>query len=266
MAKRKERDKRRLDDRRTGDRAFWLYGTHAVVAAVANHRRIVRRLVADNDDGLARLADAVAKAGTPRPAPERLDRRALLSLLPPDAVHQGVAARVDALPPLSLDTVAEGAGPATRIVVLDHVTDPRNVGAVLRAAAAFNAAGVVIQDRHGPPETSVLAKAASGALETVPLVRVVNIARTLRALADLGFRAVGLDAAAEPALAKADLRGPLALVLGAEGSGLRRLVAEACDTRARIPIARGVDSLNVATAAAIALYEAARHISNDRPL
>ncbi len=241
------------------DRAagFWIYGSHAVLAAVANPRRRCRRLLAVAE--AARLLDARGRAGgAAHPTLEIVGRRILDEIVGADARHQGVAVLVEPLPATPLEAVLTS-GPSGPLVVLDQVTDPRNVGAVLRAAAAFSAAAVAVQDRHAPAETGAMAKAASGALETVPLVRVVNIARTLRALQDAGLRAIGFTADAPQALAEIDAAPPLVLVLGSEGAGLRRLVREQCDLLARIPIAPAVESLNVATAAAIALYACASH-------
>ena len=190
------------------------------------------------------------------PVPEILDAAAIAGLLPPGAAHQGLALRAAPIEPLDL---AELASPAEGVLVmLDHVTDPQNVGAVFRSAAAFGAKGVIVQDRHTPAFTGALAKAAAGALDVIPHSRVVNLARALDELDGLGWRAVGLSGdAAEPLAAVLDAR-PTVLVLGSEGEGLRRLVGEHCDTLARIPMPGGFQSLNVSAAAAVALYEATR--------
>jgi 23S rRNA (guanosine2251-2'-O)-methyltransferase len=241
-----------------GAAGVWLHGLHPVAAALANPARRLRRLLL-TEDAEAALA-ARLPAGRPwRLAPERADRARFAAFLPEDAVHQGAALLADPLPPVPLDrALAHAEGP---VLVLDQVTDPRNVGAILRSAAAFGAAALVLQDRHAPPETGALARAASGALEVVPVVREVNLARALRELKDAGLWVVGLDAAAPVTLAQA-ARGldgrRVALVLGAEGEGLRRLTRETCDEVARLPIVPEVESLNVSAAAAVALYELAR--------
>jgi 23S rRNA (guanosine2251-2'-O)-methyltransferase len=226
-----------------------LYGLHAVAAALANPDRPVLRLVTATD-AAGRLAEAAAARGL---TPETRDRAALDAMLPPGAVHQGVVLEVGPLPERGLDDLPPGDGP---LVVLDQVTDPHNVGAILRSAAAFGARAVITQDRHAPAATGALAKAASGALEHVPLIMVTNLSRALEALRDQGVWSVGLDVEAPVTLAEARLTGPLALVLGAEGRGLRRLVHEHCDHLVRLPIhTTAVDSLNVSNACAVALYE-----------
>ena len=206
------------------------------------------------------LGEAAAAAPLPRPPVETLARKALEMLLPADTVHQGFVARARPLPDLDLESLLEAiaANEETLLVVLDQASDPRNVGAVLRSSQAFAAASVLVQDRHAPEETGALAKAASGALEAVPLIRCVNLARAMRTLKDHDFHCVGLAGEATLDLAQARLTGRLALILGAEGSGLRRLVRETCDELARIPIAPGADSLNLSAAAAVALYECRR--------
>lgn len=238
----------------------WLHGLHPVGAALANPARRLRRLLLTGDAEAA-LATRLAPQGASawRIAPERADRARITALLSEDAVHQGAALLADPLPPVPLDrALAQTVGP---VLVLDQVTDPRNVGAILRSAAAFGAAAMVLQDRHAPPETGSLARAASGALEVVPVVREVNLARTLGELKQAGLWVVGLDATAPVTLAQVarGLQGRrVALVLGAEGEGLRRLTRETCDELARLPIAAEMESLNVSAAAAVALYELAR--------
>ena len=236
--------------------AYWLYGQHAVAAALANPARRLRRLLVTAE------AEAALAARVPRPwrvAAERIEDRARFrTFLPEDAVHQGVALLVEPLAPASLQA-ALAERPEGPVLVLDQVTDPRNVGAILRSAAAFGAACVVLQQRHAPPESGALARAASGALELVPVVREVNLARTLIALQREGFWVVGLAGEAPRTMAEAGLRTRrVALVLGAEEGGLRRLQRETCDELLRLPIAPEVESLNVAAAAAVALYELAR--------
>jgi len=235
---------------------LWLHGLHPVAAALANPARRLRRLL------LTTEAEATLAARVPQPwriAAERVERNRFATFLPEDSVHQGAALLVEPLAEPTLERVlAHDPGP---ILVLDQVTDPRNVGAILRSAAAFGAAAILMQNRHAPPETGALARAASGALELVPVVRIVNIARGIEALKAAGCWVIGLDGAAPVTLAQAasDLAGRRpALVLGAEGEGMRRLTREHCDELARLPIAAAMESLNVAAAAAVALYELAR--------
>jgi 23S rRNA (guanosine2251-2'-O)-methyltransferase len=177
-------------------------------------------------------------------------------LVPGDAPHQGVVVEVEPLEEAWLDDLLTGAPERAVLLVLDQVTDPHNVGAILRSAAAFGAIGIVTQDRHSPPESGALAKAASGALETVPWARTVNLARALDDIAEAGFWRIGL--AGDAPMDLKDALGPkrVALVLGAEGPGLRPNTREHCDALARLPISSGVESLNVSNAAAVALYAA----------
>jgi 23S rRNA (guanosine2251-2'-O)-methyltransferase len=179
-------------------------------------------------------------------------------LVPGDAPHQGLVAEVDPLEEIWLgDLLEQGADDKRPLVVLDQVTDPHNVGAILRSAAAFGAAAIVTQDRHAPLESGVVAKSASGALEVVPWVRVVNLARALDEIADAGFWRIGLAGGAETTLAEALGPKRVALVLGAEGEGLRHNSEAHCDALARLPISDAIESLNVSNAAAIALYAVA---------
>lgn len=235
----------------------WIYGIHAGLAAIANPRRRVHRIVLASQSAEtleARLDQARAAAGG-RPNPEIRDKDELDRLLPNRAVHQGLAVQADPLPETPLPRALTEAAENAPILILDQATDPQNIGATLRSAAAFGAAFVIMQDRHAPPETPAMAKASSGALEIVPVVRVPNIARALIVLKEAGYWIVGFDAHGEQSVAEANLSGKLALILGAEGSGLRRLTQESCDHLVKIPITDKVDSLNVAASAAIALYE-----------
>jgi 23S rRNA (guanosine2251-2'-O)-methyltransferase len=227
-----------------------LFGLHVVEAALANPRRTVTRVLA-TENAAHRLGPLIAKRGlTPEAAtPRDLDR-----LLGPDAVHQGVALEAEPLPPVALDD----ADPAGMLLVLDQVTDPHNVGAVLRSAAAFGAAGLVMTERHSPPLHGALAKAASGALDLVPVILVKNLAQSLAQLGERGFLRVGLAEEGAEALETASLTRPLALVLGAEGRGLRQLTREHCDLVCRISTQNALASLNVSNAAAVALHWASR--------
>lgn len=232
----------------------WIWGAHAVRAALANPAREPHRLL---------VADAEAELPEIHPVrPDFVTRDEITSVLPDGAVHQGFALLCAPLPEPDLDDFCTAAAACDRAtaVLLDQVTDPRNVGAVLRSAAVFGAGAVIIPDRHAPPAGGTLAKAASGALETVPLIRVTNVVRALEALKSAGFWCAGLDAGAPVTLADADLAAKSILVLGAEGTGLRRLTRETCDLMVRIPAVAGgsVASLNVSNAAAVALYELAR--------
>jgi len=191
---------------------------------------------------------------------ETTEPGAIDKLLPPGAVHQGAALEAWPLKSRKLDEILAEPGTQTRrvVLVLDQLSDPHNVGAILRTAAAFGVTAVVVQDRHAPPQSGALAKAASGALDIIPYVEVVNIARALDELAELGFWRIALAGDGETDLAQAVPPGDVALVLGSEGAGIRRLVREHCEASAFIPISRTVESLNVSNAAAIALYELRR--------
>lgn len=225
--------------------AIWIWGRHAVIAALANPDRIVRRLL---------MIDGTAFEGEARA--EIVARETLAQFLPEGAVHQGLALLAEPLADPGITALCEAAAGRARaaIVVLDQVEDPRNVGAVLRSAAALGAIGLVVPERHAPRETGVLAKAASGALDLVPIARVTNLARALGAMKQAGLWCVGLDGGAGTALSASVLPDRTALILGAEGRGLRRLTAEHCDLLVAIPMSGGIASLNVSAAAAIALH------------
>jgi 23S rRNA (guanosine2251-2'-O)-methyltransferase len=230
----------------------WLWGWHSVIAALENPARPrPRRLLATTD----RARDLRTKFGGGL-AVEIADGPALGQVLPAGAVHQGVGLRTPPLEPIDLEVLAGEARGV--LVMLDQVTDPQNIGAIFRSAAAFGAKGVILQDRHAPALAGALAKAAAGAIDRIPHARAVNLSRALERLDALGWRAVGLDGEASDALATVLDGAPTVLVLGAEGEGVRRLVREHCDVLAHIPMPGGFESLNVAAAAAVALYEASR--------
>jgi 23S rRNA (guanosine2251-2'-O)-methyltransferase len=223
-----------------------LYGWHTVVAALANPQRHIRKLIL-TENAARRLADD--KIDT-RVTPEIVRPNLIDQRLGPDAVHQGLLAEAEPLPSPDIDTLAqEGI-----VLVLDQITDPHNVGAILRSAAAFAVKAVVTTARHSPEATGVLAKSASGALELVPLVTVQNLARALNELNDQGFLTVGLDSQGSADLGSITLQQPLALVLGAEGKGLRQLTRDTCSVVARLDMPGEIKSLNVSNAAVLALY------------
>jgi 23S rRNA (guanosine2251-2'-O)-methyltransferase len=240
---------------------LWLYGLHAVAAALRNPERQKLQLLATSSAAIT-LAGQVK---IPEPAVEIKDTQQIARLLPAGAVHQGLALRVRSLAEPNLEDVCprQQGGAPNLVVVLDQLTDPQNVGAVLRSCAAFGVTAVVLTGRHAPPASGVLAKAASGALDMVPVVRVINLARALEQLAELGYWRVGLDSEANQPIAEIDLSGNIAIVLGAEGAGLRQLTSRKCDFLARIPASGKLASLNVSNAAAIILYEVARRRSAD---
>ena len=237
----------------TGQRAeggLWLYGLHAVRAALANRRRKSKRLVLTE-----RASRELGKALQGRVRVDVVAAETVGRLLPAGAVHQGVALLCDGLPKRTIDDVLDADSANRRIVlVLDQISDPHNVGAILRTAAAFAVSAVIVQDRNAPPESGALAKAASGALEVVPYVETVNIARALEKLGSSGYWRIALSSDGESPLADALGSRNIALVLGSEGSGIRRLVRERCDIAAFIPVEQAIGSLNVSNAAAIALY------------
>ena len=230
---------------------YWLYGHHAVAAALANPDRKILRLAQAG----AEEVPAVEGHEWEQVPPDVLE-----GWLPPRAVHQGLAAKVHPLPDRGIeDVIAEAEGQEhAQVVILDQVTDPQNVGAILRSAAAFGALAVILTERNAAPESGALAKAASGALEHVPLIRVTNLSRAIELLKKGGFWIAGLAAEGTQTLADAKLTGKVGLALGAEGTGLRRLTREHCDLLVRLPTGGAIDHLNVSNAAAVALYELIR--------
>jgi 23S rRNA (guanosine2251-2'-O)-methyltransferase len=224
-----------------------------VTAALQNPARRIRRLLATENAARRLAQDKIALPLEPELVrPDTIARR-----LGPDAVHNGLLAEADPLPGPDLDAIAPGG----IVLVLDQITDPHNVGAILRSAAGFAVTALVITARHSPQATGVLAKSASGALEFVPIVVVANLARALERLRERGYLLVGLDSTGEVDLGAAPLREPLALILGAEGKGLRQLTRTTCDLVARLDLPGPIKSLNVSNAAALALYVAAKRLS-----
>jgi 23S rRNA (guanosine2251-2'-O)-methyltransferase len=232
----------------------WLYGLHTVAAAIANPDRKILRLLA-TQNALARL-DIAEAASLPFPvemvAPHEIDK-----LLGPDAIHQGVALEARPLPLRKLDSLKD----KPLLLVLDQVTDPHNVGAVLRSAVAFDAGAVVTTERHSPTESGVMAKSASGALELIPYIQITNLADALEELHRLGFQTIGLDSDGPQPLESTFAGGKIALVLGAEGKGLRQKTRATCQSLARLDMPGAIKSLNVSNAAAIALYATRLHMA-----
>lgn len=238
-----------------------LWGWHAVSMALANEKRQIRGLLCTERSEAelsARLAALSEQRREKLPQPLIRDKDTLDALAGEGAVHQGIIAEVRPLPDVAIEDVLDNAGEQCLIVLLDQVTDPHNVGAVLRSAAAFGASAVIATDRNAAPTTGVLAKSASGALDAIDLVYVTNLSRSMEMLQEAGFWCVGLDGEAEKKIDEVDLKGRIAIVMGAEGSGLRRLTREHCDLLVRLPTAGPVATLNVSAATAATLYEVAR--------
>ncbi|MBL4595745.1 MAG: 23S rRNA (guanosine(2251)-2'-O)-methyltransferase RlmB [Robiginitomaculum sp.] len=229
---------------------LWVWGTHAATAALNNpNRKIIEVLITRNT-----LAQFDKTALLEKINPTEPDQ--ITDALPYGAVHQGIALHVSPNPPVALETILQNqTGP---LLMLDGITDPRNIGAIFRSAAAFGAAGVITQERHMPTLGGVLAKAAAGAIERVPHIPVVNLSRTLEKLADAGVHSIGLTGETSLSLSEAKDERAVVLVLGAEGKGMRPNVKKHCETLARIPISSHMESLNVASAASVALYELSR--------
>lgn len=224
---------------------YWLFGKHACLAAIRNPKRNYFRILVTRNA----LRDLPELHGHRKV--EEVEQRAIAAVLPKDAVHQGIAVELAPLPDLTLDELPEG----KHIVVLDQITDPHNVGAMLRSAAAFNIGAMLTTMRHAPQETATLAKTACGALEIVPLIKVTNLSNTLEELKTRGYLCVGLAGEAEQNLGALKTEGrPIAFVMGAEGKGLRQRTRETCDTLVRIPMDDAMESLNVSNAAAICFY------------
>ena len=236
-----------------------LYGRHAAEAAIANKKRIVTGVlcVPENAEMFKAL---LLRSGREVSLLKVIPKKEIERLLPADAVHQGVVVQAKALENFTLEDVcllADGQAHC-RLLILDQVTDPQNVGAIIRSCAAFGALALVMQDKNSPAESGAMAKASAGTIELVPICRVTNLSRAIEKLKNAGFWVVGMDGYATITLDKMNKNGKIALVMGSEGKGMRRLVEESCDETVRLQTDARVESLNVATAAAIALYEAAK--------
>jgi 23S rRNA (guanosine2251-2'-O)-methyltransferase len=224
-----------------------LYGWHAVMAALANPLREKHKVILSNPA----QKSVVTQCGT-----EVLEARQIQRILPPGSVHQGIALLTRPLPQPDLHTLLARVKMVSRLVVLDQVTDPHNIGAIMRSAAAFQADAVIVQEKHSPAETPVMVKSASGGFEKVSYIPVINLARTLEDLKQAGYWCLGFDADGSRNVRRFQVSDKCALVFGAEGAGLRRLVKENCDASVHLPVAADFKSLNVSNAVAVALYEA----------
>ncbi len=236
--------------------SVWVYGHHAVQAVLDNPERHIHRvLVTENTLNELRILKGIAVS--------TVESKEITSTLPKGAVHQGCAIQVERLPTPNLDIVTPHEDqPCPLIVVLDQVTDPGNVGAIIRSAAAFNVSALILPERHSAPESGVIAKSACGGIEHVPIIRAVSLVQTLEELKKMGYWLLGLDGDTDTPLSQAveSLQNmPTAIVMGAEGKGLRRLTRKSCDVFARIPISSSIESLNVANATTIALYAFSQH-------
>lgn len=227
---------------------IWVYGWHAVNAALANDQRTVLRIVATEANA--------RELQLPRrlPNPHVMEMREIDRLVGSESVHQGIAAEVRPLEPYVLEDIIHIEQPTGPVVILDQVSDPHNVGAILRSAAAYDAIAVITPKDHSAPETATMAKAASGALDVIPRITVTNLAAAMRELKEAGYWIIGFEGESKTLLTDVKITGKIALVLGAEGKGMRRLTGDLCDERVRLPMGARMESLNVSNAAAVALY------------
>lgn len=232
---------------------LWLYGWHAVNAALANPERVIVRIIG-TEAAVEKLVLPTSTGKRRLPNPHLMDGREVDRILGAESVHQGIGIEVLPLEPWTLDDILNIERPRGPIVILDQVSDPHNVGAVLRSAAAYDAIAVVLPKDHSAPETPTMAKAASGALDMVPRVVVTNLSAAMRELKEAGWWIIGLEGEATKELPELTLTDKTVLVLGAEGRGMRRLTSESCDERVRLPMGSRMESLNVSNAAAVALY------------
>ena len=231
-----------------------LYGKHAVLSALNNPNRKISKILCTKEN-----ADLIRKA-SPQAAFTIVDRKEIDKILPHDAVHQGLAAYSSELPSASLEDIITQADELEKchILILDQVTDPQNIGAIIRSCVAFNTLALILQDKNSPCETAAMAKASAGTIDILPVCRVTNLSRALEQLKQNGFWTIGMDGYAKDTIDKVNKSGKNAVIMGSEGKGMRRLIEENCDITVKLPIDPRVESLNVSTAAAIALYEMKR--------
>lgn len=240
------------EKRHTSKNSYWIYGTHAVRYALENPKRKILTLHVLNEGALGKLPPS-------KTSPKKVERTWFEQTFPKDAVHQGVAALVAPLPAFELEDLAaidSGKSPNQTVIILDQVSDPHNVGAILRSAAVFDAQALIMTDRHAPPESATLAKAACGALEVVPIIRATNLAATIKSLREMGFWCYGFAESGAQTLDQVDFKGKCAIIVGAEGDGMRRLTKDLCDFLIRLETNPAFSTLNVSVAAAIALHQA----------
>ena len=233
-----------------------LYGRHPVMAAVCNRRRKINKILCTKENFEEIRAACLRNDLNPGLA-NIVDKKEIDRILPREAVHQGFAAYCQELEEYTLDEICIIADeqPRCHVLILDQVTDPQNIGAIIRSCVAFNTLALILQDKNSPVETGAMAKASAGTIEHLPVCRVTNLSRAVNRLKDAGFWIIGMDGYAQNYIDSIDKSGKIAIVMGSEGKGMRRLVEEACDTTVKLPISEKVESLNVSTAAAIALYE-----------
>lgn len=260
MAQKKHPNRQSLPPKRQGGQSnhtstpssgggHWVYGWHAVNAALANPERMVTRIIASPNS-----AERLKLPARKLPTPHIMEPRELDRILGSESVHQGIAAEVRPLEPYVLEDIIHIDKPKGPILILDQVSDPHNVGAIMRTAAAYDAIAVIFPKDHSAPETATMAKAACGALDIVKRIQVTNLATTMRELKDAGWWIIGLEGESTKLYSDIKFGEKTVIVLGAEGKGMRRLTADSCDERARLPMGTGMESLNVSNAAAIALY------------
>ena len=236
--------------------AAFLYGRHPDIAAIANPQRIINSIFCTKEN-TEELKNACAKARRSPEIVKTADRKEIERLLPRDAVHQGIAARVQPLPEYSIEEICDlaAARENCRLLILDQVTDPQNIGAIIRSCVAFDALALIMQDIILLVEIGAMVKASAGMIDHLPICRVTNLSRTVEQLKNAGFWTIGMDGHARTAVSELKKGGKNAIIMGSEGKGMRRLVEESCDITVRLPISEKVESLNVSTAAAIVLYE-----------